>query len=467
MKNPLKNLFTFARYDASRSDPIRTRARGAPVSAEQELSSFSLAEIVNACRDAFANNGFVRNIVAANDIYSVGDGITPQAQTTDDAWNARAEEYFARWSRFADVDGRFSLEEATSLASQRLDVDGEFYAVKHRMSDGSPRLAFYEAQDLATDYSDREKNIIQGIRFFPGTRRRAAGYFFKDNSGVGHYEIPAASVIHCMIAETFSSVHGLSQIQHSVNNVRDTNDILRYVIARGKIQNAFALTLRSDRAANESFTGLPSRADVYTGSENATGSASSTGRSDVIGIEDAVAAKIIKLKESEALEALTPNSPDQNSLEALAMLDRRSCGGVLPPDFFTPSKVSGTQTRAVNAQAARSFARRQTHLIRHFLQPVWAFVIGDAIATGKLPAQPDWLFCEWSCPRSITVDVGRDSTAEREDIAAGLRSRTDSFGERGMNFRRELPRIVADQVAYERALAEARREAGLPEVSEK
>lgn len=462
MKNPLRTLFSFTRYESARSDPIRTRARGEPLSAEQELSALSLEEIINACRDAFANNGFVRNIVAANDVYSVGDGITPQAQTASEAWNEAAELYFARWSRFADVDGRFSLEEATSLASQRLDVDGEFFAVKYRAADGTPKLGFYEAQDAAADFSDASQNIIQGIRFFPGTRRRAAGYFFRGVDGE-RFELPASCVIHCMIADTFSSVHGLSQIQHSVNNIRDTKDILRYIVARGKIQNAFALTLRSDRAAGaESFVGAPTKAAVYGGEDSSGTSSTERERSNALGIEDAVAAKIIKLKESEALEALTPNSPDQNSLEALAMLDRRSCGGVLPPDFFTPSKVSGTQTRAVNAQAARSFGRRQTHLIRHFLQPVWTFVIGDAIARGKLPAQPDWLFCEWNCPRSITVDTGRDAAAEREDIAAGLRSRSDSFGERGMNFRRELTRVVADQVAYERALAQAREAAGLP-----
>ena len=40
----------------------------------------------------------MRELVGNMAIYSTGDGIKPQAQSPDQAWNRQAEDYFATWA---------------------------------------------------------------------------------------------------------------------------------------------------------------------------------------------------------------------------------------------------------------------------------------------------------------------------------------------------------------------------------
>lgn len=109
--------------------------------AYQELSQIDILKMVSLARRAFANNGFVRDIVAANDIYSVGDGIFADPATNDENWNIAAKEYFKKWSRNIATGTTLTLAEATSIVSRRIDVDGEVFIIKHLL-DGTPRLQF-------------------------------------------------------------------------------------------------------------------------------------------------------------------------------------------------------------------------------------------------------------------------------------------------------------------------------------
>lgn len=394
----------------------------------QELSAIRLRAIVSACRDQYANNGFVRDIVAANDIYSVGDGITPEPATADVDWNERAAEYFERWSGNVSSDGGLTLAEATSMASQRLDIDGEFYTLKHDVS-GSPRLSFLETQDLDMDYSATDANIVQGIEFCADGSPRT--YWFKTPNG--RHPIDANFIVHTFVRESFSSVHGLPQIQHAINSIKDTKDILRAVIANAKVQHAVSMILKSERAAalgtGELFDRINSNPEYLS--------------------------RVANLIDAEDLEAFQTTSPNESVLNALNILDRRSCGGVLPPDFFDPSKIGGASTRLITSKAARHFGRRQTQLINHFLKPIWNFVIARAMLSGDLPENKDFQNIEWNCPKSITVDAGREEATDMKLVECGLKSETTYFAERGMNARKEMRRAVKDKEARQAAMKAA------------
>lgn len=436
------------RYESAKPSPHRARFSGVPADAADELPPHSRRVMVNNAREAFANNGFVRDIVAANDIYSVGDGIQPQACTADAGWNAAAEAYFARWSRDALLNGSATAQQCTSLVSQRLDVDGEVFFVKTREpGSGAPRLVALETHRLCDAADDPRKGWRQGIRF-DAFGRPAAYRFFLGSDEEETTDVPAEFVIHAFIAETFSSVHGMPQIQHALNSIQDTKEILSLLIARGKLQNSLALTANSDRSVSEGHTGglIDRRAP-------------SPKRTDPDELKKVLPAGILNLQTDEKLESFVPNAPGTDMLDALAQLDRRSCGGVLPPDFFDPSKIGGASTRMVVSKAARHFERRQTHLVNAFLRPLWLFVIGDAIARGRLPAAEDWTEVEWACPKSITVDAGREAAQDRADVLGGFNSFDDYCASRGKDARRELPRIIANRAEIRRLEAAA----GIPD----
>lgn len=398
--------------------------------------------MISNTRSAFANNGFVRDIVLANDIYSVGDGITPEPSTGDDAWNLAAEDYFTTWSRQVSIAGKLTLGAATSLASQRLDIDGEFYAVKYIDNLQIPRLEFLEANRIDLNYNDEQEGIKQGIQFDYLTRPET--YFFRD--GKDRTPVPAQNVIHCFVKESFSSIHGLPQIQHALISIADTSKILQLVIERAKLQNAIALKSKSDRNAVNAGGLLPKiskSVDKRDVNERLQAISNGTG------------AYMAAIFDNEEIEPMLTNAPGTDVLNALAILDRRSCGGVLPPDFFDPSKIGGASTRLVTSKAARHFGRRQTELINGFLTEVWQFVISNAMETGKLPFNSDFMNVEWNCPKSITVDAGREAMTDLKLVEAGLMSETTYYAERGMNARRERARAVADKADRQQRLAAA------------
>ena len=446
----------FNRYESAQPSPLRQRVVGVPADADEELPALSRLAMTDNARDTFANNGFVRDIVAANDIYSVGDGIMPQACSGNAEWDSAAETYFEKWAQRCSPDaGGLTLARATSLVSQRFDVDGEIFAVKTLSPAGTPELRFFETHRCVseTDAEAFAAGWRQGVRF--DALGNPTAYRLRMHDGQIR-EVSASFVIHAFIPETFSSVRGLPQIQHALNSIRDTKEILSLVIARGKLQNAFALKVNSDRTAASGNTGelFGNGGISVPGAGGATG-ADAAKRSDINTLRSVIPASILNLEAGEDVQSLATNSPGTEILNALSMLDRRSCGGVLPPDFFDPSKIGGASTRMVVSKAARHFERRQTHLIERFLRPVWLFVIGDAIIRGKLPAQDNWTSCEWACPKSITVDAGREAVQDREDVLNGFNSFDDYFAARGKDFRKELPRIIANRKAIRDAEAAA------------
>ena len=126
-------------------------------------------------------------------------------------------------------------------------------------------------------------------------------------------------------------------------------------------------------------------------------------------------------------------------------LRRDSALGVLPFEFAADSsKVGGAGVRLVVAKADRRFSYRQLILIQRLIRPVWAYVIGDAITRGELPAQPGWHRITCTTPRRITVDAGREAQQNRADVETGLKTLTDHFSELGADFGDEIERRAQD-----------------------
>ena len=58
---------------------------------------------------------------------------------------------------------------------------------------------------------------------------------------------------------------------------------------------------------------------------------------------------------------------------------------------------------------------------------------------------PNWRAVHWQTPRSITVDVGREAQARRDDVKAGLMTLADFFGEQGLDWKTAMQEIAAER----------------------
>jgi GNAT superfamily N-acetyltransferase len=84
------------------------------------------------------------------------------------------------------------------------------------------------------------------------------------------------------------------------------------------------------------------------------------------------------------------------------------------------SGYTGPAVRAISSQDARTIETWQWLLREGKLDPVALLVLGNAIANGELPYHPLWMKWEWFFPAKSTIDVGRESDANINEIHAGI-----------------------------------------------
>ncbi|TSA33257.1 MAG: phage portal protein [Verrucomicrobiaceae bacterium] len=408
-------------YDAANWSHSRGRVPGsAPRDAKLDLSPGVRTELVRRSRYLHRNSGFVREMVSNMAIYSTGDGIRPQAQSTDPDWNRRAEEIFRRWSAQCEVTNRFSFEECQSLVCRGMDVDGEFFVLKTRDRSGLPRIQLIETHRIGDDSAE----TCDGVGLAPD----GSPTFYRLIEDSGPRDIPAASMLHIFEPESVSAVRNAPTIQHSINHMIDEMELLALEKHAVKDNADVARILKTARGEIED-----------TGDFSIGAQAIQPQASDAAQLQKIIGGKLVALKPDESLDSFQSNRPSPTFTGFLQHLRRDSALGVLPFEFAADSsKIGGAGVRLVVAKADRRFSYRQLILINRLIEPVWAYVIGDAIARGELAAQPQWWRISCTTPKRVSVDAGRESQQNRADVEMGLKTISQSYGELGLDFEEEM-----------------------------
>jgi capsid protein len=156
---------------------------------------------------------------------------------------------------------------------------------------------------------------------------------------------------------------------------------------------------------------------------------------------------IPRLKATERIESFMMNRPNEKLDAHLEQYIRAAALGLgLPYEFvWDTSAVGGVAQRFIIQKAARAFSARQDVLISCFLGKLWNYAIANAMRRRELPQNPNWRRVHWQTPRSITVDVGREAAARRDDVKAGLMTLADFFGEQGLDWKESVQEIAAER----------------------
>jgi capsid protein len=417
-------------YESVNWSPRRGNVPGAsPTDARNELTPGVRTELVRKSRYMHKNSGFVRELVANMAIYSTGDGIRVQAQSPDPVWNRTAEAYFAMWSPRCEVTRRFSFEECQALVCRGMDIDGEYFIHKTRDTQGEPRIQLIESHRVGDQFGSQE--TIDGV----GLDAWGAPVFYRtleDNSK--HRDLPAASVLHIHEPEWAGGVRSHPTIQHSINHVLDEMELLALEKHAVKDNADVARILKTARGE------IDDNGDFVVG-----GAAGVSESSDPVSLQRIVGGKLVALRPDESLDSFQSNRPSPTFTGFLEHLRRDSALGMIPFEFAADSsKVGGAGVRLIVAKADRRFSFRQMILESRLIKPVWAYVIGDAIARGFLPPVPGWWKICTVPPKRVTVDAGREAQQNRADVEMGLKTLSDHFNEQGADFGEEIERRASD-----------------------
>jgi capsid protein len=442
----LVRILSISPYEAANPSSRRSRVPGAaPTDARKELTSHTRRELVRKSRYLSKNSGFTREVVGDMAIYSTGDGIRPQAQSADPAWNHAAEEYFARWSARPEITGRFSFEECQSLVCRGIDIDGEYFILKVRDRFDRARIQLVESHRVGSPADATE--AVDGI-IFDAVGAPLAYLVLQDD---GSYRpIFANAVMHVFEPEFASGARHHPTLQHSINHILDEMEMLaleKHAVKDN--QDVSRVVKREDGTLDDDSDFLVSQG---AGGESAE-------PSDPTALQRILGGKVVALKPGESMESFQSNRPSPVFTGFLEHLKRDSSAGVLPYEFvLDASKIGGAGVRLIVAKADRRFSYRQLILIQRFLRPTWGWVIGDAIDRGELEPVPGWNKVTWVCPRRVTVDSGREAAQHRADVESGLLTLSDHFSEIGMDFREELEKRAQDS----RAILDAAQKYGVP-----
>jgi lambda family phage portal protein len=401
-----------------------------------DLSSYDRTRLMALSRKCFYNNAIVRGAVRDKAMYSVGSGIgiRPQAMSGDQAWDDAAEAWWENWARSPEISGRHDMRSLQMLVSEAIDRDGEIFAVLTAKSDGAPAVQIVESHRIESpDTAAGNAGVVDGVKL--DKFQRPLGYFIGEGDEYPrrHREVKADVMLHVYEPERSDQVRGYPAIGVALNSVLDRDELLRFEMMAAKAGSSIGLVIKNatGNIGAEGFLGDFSK----DSSGNLT-------RETIFG-----GGLVPRMKSTEDIQSFVMNRPNEKLDKHLEQYIRAAAIGLgLPYEFvWDTSAIGGVAQRFIIQKAARCFAARQDVLVNSFLSKLWRYAIARAISRRELPMVAGWQQVGWQTPRSITVDVGREAAARRDDVKAGLMTLADFFGEQGLDWKEAVAEIAAER----------------------
>lgn len=426
LSNLLKPKAYNGSFESAKYSIARTRVDSPPPQDfRQELNESTRLELVRLSRWLEKNNGFYKQILKDNAIYSVGDGIFLQALGGDGEWQSLIESEWEQECDSPEVTGRFSLLESLYIISETIDRDGEIFVIKTK-SRNKPKFQMIETHRVSTPPKFiSNKNILDGIEYDKFGKPR---FYYVEQTDSQYVKIPASSMMHIFDPAHASGGRAFPPQQHAINNLRDEMDLISFEKLAAKDNSRVSRILTTtDAVADNGDVGLGVPTNIPAQS------------TDPSYISRQLGGVTAVLGPNEKLAEHTPARPSSAFVGFIDYLRRDSIMGSLPYEFVAdPNRLSGSASRLVVAKAARYVGKRQMILIKRFLTPYFVYWLGTKISQKQLPSAKNWWRVDWQTTKPVTVDAGRDAANARADLQMGIRTPQDVFQENGVNYERAL-----------------------------
>jgi len=436
------------RYEAANTSRLRQNSTYTAQSPESSNYQRDRFQIIKQARDLAENEPICKSILTKISNYALGK-IKYQAMSGDAAWDNEAEAYFMEWALRADLSGRHSFKSLCQLLliGGYRDGDGGF-ALVNDPDTNEIRLMSIEADRIGDPNNTTvTEGYCGGIEFDKATGRpllyRIYHRGIQSSAYTPEADIPADSFIHFFDPMRMDQYRGISAFASSLNTIRDIHEILDAEKMAVKMGSSITGIVKSEM-------GDPLAGDIFKDVVQ-----DPTGSSRTNNIETMEPGTWRYLQPGEDIKTFENNRPSQAFQGFLQMLVRQIALSVnLPYGFvYDLSGLSGPTVRQDSAQAEREFQRVQSLFTDRVLNPIKQKVIARAISNGDLKQIPNWNKGKWQFPAHVTIDVGRESQAAVQEVAAGMRTLADWYGEQGKDADEELEQS-AKEAARVNQLAE-------------
>ena len=401
------------------------------------LNSANRRRIGAISRWLYDNHPLVGYAVDLLKLYS--SPIYPQSIVEDIETANEYEAYFRDWSRRAEFTGRFNFSQIQELASIAIDTDGDL-GILATTENGFLQLQLVDSGLILSKEEDplnftepKPPENLDGVKV--DRKGRVRGYSIaQPNNKFRLY--PAGMLYLVQEPDRSSRYRGFSPLRRGANDMRDGSDIKRFIKLGVKFDNAIVAAIKNTLGEGDE--------DDWGDDAGNQPTNEASKHEQRIALADLLGGQIPYLPDGTELQQLNTNRPEKNVTDFIHLLAGHMVQGLgLPAGFFLDDRVTGPNQRAINSKAQRRFDQRQATLAR-LVNWAWIRVIGTAIDNGELRPARNWYKCEFQFPPRLTIDSGRESAQEREDVSKGLMTRREHYGNRGKDWQKETDQVFAE-----------------------
>lgn len=423
-----------ARYEGGRYQTQgRSIVPGAVQSARMDLSKATREELLRKSRYFEKNNGYYNRMADLFEQYTVGQGIGFFPASSDPAWNQKWLVKWQKWQRFADVSSRLSFGTLQGIIARALFIDGEIFLLKTFGETGFPRIQLIEAHRVCSpDNRTNDPNIVDGVEI--DDRGRPIAYHivtgWRDDGRTANkwdrYE--ADNIVHVMEPGRAGQYRGIPACYPVINDLVDLDDLQILEMEACKDAASYSDVIKT-------ASGEVSDEDVLRGTVT-----NSDGVSRTAYYKDVFGARTKVLKSGDEYSQHRSERPTAATSGYWDVMLTKICSGIgIPREIVIPGSMQGTSMRSV-LDVASAYFRTRSSVIADHLRLVFEWVTQEHIRLDPdlSPAPADWFLCAYRPPRSINVDVGRNSTAMIEEWRAGMKTMQDIYNEVGGDWRQAL-----------------------------
>lgn len=399
--------------------------------------------------------------------YVVGD-CRYKWSTGDDAINAAYRDYWYSWMDRADANGVHRLPTLSRLVVMSALRDGDCFASLTPGGVGgmdlmvrlieADRVGNYQNGSINIDDKfDNGTQVIGGV--IQTSQGRPIAYRVNERNKYGQFknamDVPAANMRHVFDPDRIDAARGVTSFHNVLNTLRDLKEIVDANKANVKLNSKLALLVKTMQGAAVSGSG---GLDLFSSNDGTESTSTNVNRQE---IGDAAVAYMFPNEEMKAHKGEMPSGEVQEFMRF--MIHQIAIGMDLPMGVvWTMSGLTGPGVRYDINDADRTFQHSMDILEEKFLDPIVGRVISNGIARGHIPNHPNWYKFERQRPASITIDLGRESSAMINENTAWLRSGSDSFAEAGKDHDEEITRIANERAKRYKAAKDAAAMHGVP-----
>jgi lambda family phage portal protein len=432
-------LRNFGRFDSALTSEKRGISRG--ISGGEDTSGTrERYSLIRAARDLADNFPPVRSLLLKFATY-VSGRIGYQARTGDKEIDTAIEAYWEKWCNECDFLGRHNFTALLQLAVMAILRDGDCGFIIVR--DGKNlKLQSVEADRIGSPYdrTDTDK-YIGGINIDDYGRPVSYTIFQRtiNNQYINPTDIPAKEFIHIFDSARLDEYRGRSSFATALNATRDLQEAIKAEVMAIKYASYQSGVITTE-------TGAADPSDYFSRATNDQG--------QINRLQSIDPASVNYLSAGEKMEMFKSDRPTGAFGEFIRLIQAHVCMAVgLPYGFAFDADKSGPMARMEAAMAERTFLRWRGLLESQFLNKIKNIILLDAASRGLIPDSEYLLDGRWSWPAKVSIDYGREATADIALWKAGLKTASQIYGDNGEDYEEAL-RVRAKEAAMIKELGQ-------------